>query len=361
MPRKFKLDESDNLCGTLFAPDSGWVPPPSFPDLSGERRIGIDIETRDPDLHTRGPGFIRGDASVVGISVAASDKSWYYPFGHLGGGNVEKEPVIRWVRDLVSSHDRYIVGANLQYELEGLSSLGIEVASKTLDIQVAEALINEEKDHYALEYLAREYLGSGKDETLLRDAASAYGVDPKSGLWKLPSKYVGPYAEYDALAALRVFEKQFARLREDGLLGIFELESKLLPILWQMRKQGIPIDMDAAAVLSRELKKQEEDLRLALIKSIGYDIDVWSGDQISRYCDKVDIRYPRTPKGNPSFTGDWLDTYSDPGIQLIAKVREVNRMKSTFVDKWIFQEPSEGQDPPTVEATSIRRRWNTNW
>lgn len=333
--QKDKHNGTNNLCGVLFEPGSDWTPPPNFPDLSSEKLLGIDIETRDPNLLSKGPGFLRKDAEVVGITVATSDRAWYYPIAHLGGGNVDRTPVIRFVGDLLKDPNRYIVGANLQYDLEGLSSLGIDSVCKTLDIQVAEALLDEERSQgYSLDVLAKYYLKTGKDESLLREAADAYGIDPKGGLWKLPSKYVGAYAEYDGIASMQILDKQMPLLKKEDLLGIFEIECRLLPVLWKMRKQGIPIDMDAVEKLSKELKKQERDAKTGFKMLVGYDIDPWSGDQIEKLCKSRGIVCPRTPKGNPSFTGEWLEEFSDPAIQCIAKIRKVNRMRSTFVDDW---------------------------
>jgi len=333
--KKDKHNGTNSVCGVLFEPSSDWTPPKSFPNLKSEKQIGIDIETRDPDLNSHGPGFIRGNAEVVGITVATNDCSWYYPIAHLGGGNVDRVPVIRFLGDILKDPKQYIVGANLQYELEGLWSLGIDVKCRCLDIQVAEALIDEEREGgYSLDALARDYLGAPKDEILLREAASTYGVDPKAGLWKLPSKYVGAYAEWDGLAPLQILKKQMVELKKQDLLPIFEFESRLLPILWKMRKQGIPIDLDAVDKLSKELKKQEQDAKQGFKLLEGYDIDPWSGPQIANLCKRRGIQHPITLKGNPSFTGEWLEEFSDPAIQCIGKIRAVNRMRSTFVDDW---------------------------
>ena len=34
----------------LFKPQTEWLPPENFPDLSGYDEIAIDLETKDPDL-----------------------------------------------------------------------------------------------------------------------------------------------------------------------------------------------------------------------------------------------------------------------------------------------------------------------
>lgn len=334
MRRKVNHDKSDGLCGTLFPPNSAWKPPTSFPDLSGQKVLGLDIESRDPQLKERGPGFIRGDASVAGVSVSTFDASWYFPVGHLGGGNIrEPDNLFAWLGDTFQDQDRFVVGANLQYELEGLDSRGVRIHGKLIDIQIAEALIDEEQPSYSLESVSSRRLGIGKDETLLKEAASAYGfTDVKANLWKLPSWYVGPYAEIDAKNPLLIFAQQKKILEAENLMPIFELESKILPILWEMRKRGVPIDLEKADRLSKEWKTLEDQKSLELMKLTGFFVDVWSGTDLVRIFTKNNWRYPTTAKGNASFEGEFLDSYGQPITDLISEIREINRMRTVFLD-----------------------------
>ena len=38
----------------LFSPQTEWLPPEDFPDLSKHEEIAIDLETKDPDLVKKG-------------------------------------------------------------------------------------------------------------------------------------------------------------------------------------------------------------------------------------------------------------------------------------------------------------------
>jgi DNA polymerase I-like protein with 3'-5' exonuclease and polymerase domains len=281
---------------------------------------------------------------VVGVSVSVVDGSWYFPIRHLGGGNMDVNNVVRFLDDLLSREDLWIVGTNLQYECEGLDSLGIGISGKLLDVQLAEALLDEERwSGYDLDTLALDHLGIGKDETLLKEAASAYGIDPKSQLWKLPSWYVGPYAEWDSMAPLRIIEKQLPLLKEQNLLEIFEIESRLLPLLWQMRRNGIPVDLGAAEELDKTLARDYVKHQKLYTSKFGGTIDEWSGPQIAAKCDELGLKYPHTVKGNPSFEGDWLDNQEHPFFQLVADLRELSRFKDTFVKKLIFENQIKGR------------------
>jgi hypothetical protein len=87
-----------------------WTAPTEFPDLRLAPIVGIDLETRDPNLLTLGPGGVRGDGYVIGISVATDVFQGYYPIGHDGGGNLDRAQVLAWLQDVLGG-DNPKVGA----------------------------------------------------------------------------------------------------------------------------------------------------------------------------------------------------------------------------------------------------------
>lgn len=326
---------------SLFPPESSWTPPKKFPNLSGAKILGVDLETKDPCLLEQGPGSFRNDGFITGISLSTNDASWYFPYRHLSGGNLNQEAVISFMQDVCKT-ERTWIGANLQYEMEWLAHDNIEMKGKFVDVQIVQALIDEEQESNALNVLCKQYLGHGKDEVALRVAASAFDIDPKSEMWKLHSKYVGQYAEFDSRAPLEIFKRQWVEIQKQQLEEVFTLEAEVTPILWKMRQQGVRIDLEGAAKLSRQLMEEENNLRLHLKKMVGGFVDEWSGKMLADICRRLNISFPQTSKGNPSFAGDWLDNQDHEFLKSVSKLREVNRLRSTFIDDWIFKHHVDG-------------------
>ena len=54
----------------LFKPQTEWLPPEEFPDLSNYTEIAIDLETKDPELMKMGSGSVTGRGDVTGIAAA---------------------------------------------------------------------------------------------------------------------------------------------------------------------------------------------------------------------------------------------------------------------------------------------------
>ena len=87
---------------TLFGKvQSEWVQPDHFPDLSKYDEISIDLETKDPDLKTKGSASTRGIGDVVGIAVAVKDWAGYYPIAHEAGPNMNRKQVLDWFGDVL--------------------------------------------------------------------------------------------------------------------------------------------------------------------------------------------------------------------------------------------------------------------
>lgn len=317
--------------------------------------VGIDTETYDPDLIEGGPGWGRNWGHVVGISIAIElNKVYYFPLRHTvePEDNVEAEPVIAYLKDLLS---RPIpkVGANLIYDVGWLNTLGIEVAGPLYDIQFAEALINPDSRDLSLEAIAKYYLGTGKDSNELYEwCAKKYGGKPDSkqraNIYRAPPRLVGAYAESDAILPLQILEKQEERLEELGLVDLFKLECRLIPLLIKMRQRGMPVDILKAHEAREDMICSEDIMQGMMDVQAGFKINVMSGPQLAKYFDKVGLDYPKTAKGNPSFTGPWLNGQHTKEAKLINDLRKIRKARGSFIENAIIEKAINSKIYPSL-------------
>lgn len=312
--------------------DSDWTPPQSFPDLSQHETVSIDLETKDSNLLTLGPGWTRKDGYVIGVAVAAGDSSWYFPIAHQSG-NMSKNIVFKWLQKLCDDEKITKVFHNALYDLGWLRAEGIEVKGKIIDTMIAAPLLDENRKWYNLNSLARDYLGEYKDEKLLKSAADEFGVDPKSGMWKLPPRYVGKYAEQDALITLKLWDNLRKKITQEECSSIFELETSLLPVLFEMKTKGVRVDVDKAQQTKKDLTKIEKSLVDEIVKETGVVVEPWVATSVAKVFDAVGLSYSRTEKsGSPMFTKQFLANQTHPIAKKIIKIREINKANTTFVD-----------------------------
>jgi DNA polymerase I-like protein with 3'-5' exonuclease and polymerase domains len=316
----------------IFKAQTEWVKPTEFPDLRQADTIAIDLETHDPKLKTMGTGSIIGRGKVVGVAVAVDGYSGYFPFDHEGGGNLEKDKVLQWFRDVCQSQADKIFH-NAMYDVCWIRSMGIKINGNIYDTMIAASLVNENRFRYDLGSLGWDYCGQGKNETELVNAAKEWGVDPKADMWKLPAMYVGNYAERDAeltLALWRVMQKE---LSDQDLGAIFDLETELFPCLVDMRFLGVRVDVQAAQKLKKQLAAEEKELLQTIKKETQVDVQIWAARSIEKVFQNLHLPYERTEKTNsPSFTKNFLSTHEHPLVKCIAKAREINKAHTTFID-----------------------------
>lgn len=326
-------------------PDTGWLAPSEFPRLAGVKLLAIDCETKDTELTTKGPGFRRtGEegAHIVGLAVGTEDGGrWYFPMRHTLAPeqNLNPEHVLAWARDNICTPGQTKVGANISYDVDALWSEGVPVTGPFLDVQYAEALLDENRRTYALEGLGKTYTGEGKVSAELKDwAIRAYGDETnyRANIWKCPPCLVGPYAEGDVDLPLRVYAQQKLLLEQQGLTELFEMECALQPQLVRMRQRGVKIDIEYAKRLDDELSAELELVDARLTAVAGRPIDVNSKSDLVSLFDKAGVAYPRTEKGAPSFAKEFLEHCQHPAAVLITTRRKLEKYRNTFVRGYVL-------------------------
>lgn len=329
--------------------DQRWQLPNHFPDLSSAKRIAVDIETNDPDLKTDGPGTRRG-SYIVGVAVGTNDGfRGYYPVAHELGGNLNKDAVYRWLRKELGRSNQPKVGANLLYDLEFLEVAGVHVEGPFYDVQVAAPLINENQKSYSLDAIAKRVLGeSKKGNEMYEWLATAYGgkatAEGQGGrIHRAPTWIVGPYAEGDVDLPLRIFEQQEKTMAAEELERVFDIESRLIPLLLAMRLHGVRVDTDKAEIAKKESKKSLDFYQKTLNKEAGFTVDIWSADLLAKAFDKKKIFYPRTLTGKPSFKQQFLERHDDPFVTMIRDARKLDKLINTFLDGVILSKQINGR------------------
>ena len=319
----------------MTIPNSEWVTPSEFPDLSHEDEIAIDLETRDENMKTLGTGWARRDGEIVGIAVAAGSFKGYYPVNHQGGGNLPRSKVFKWIQEVLKT-DAAKIMHNAQYDLGWIRSMGWEVKGPIIDTMVTAALVDENRRSYSLNNLSIEMLGEMKSETELKEEAAQRGLDAKAELWKMPAMAVGFYAEQDAVLTLKLWHHLKTFVKKEQLQTIWNTEMELLPILIKMREVGIRIDLDKAEILKKQFKTLESSLITEIKKLSGVAVDIWAARSVAKAFDAVGIKYDLTEKSKaPSFTTNWLTNNEHPLAKLIREAREVNKLNSTFIDSFL--------------------------
>jgi len=326
----------------FFTPESDWRPR-AISDLpsswAGIDRIGFDCETKDVHLRELGPGPRRG-AFTTGWGIALEKDgrvvdSFYLPMRHEGGDNLPTEEVLRYLKGNIKDFKGEYVGANLSYDIDYANSDGFEFnrEAKFRDVQIADPLIYELHQSYSLENIGTRWGVESKNKATLVQAAQAMGVDPGAGMWRLPARYVGDYATRDVESPLELYEKMKKKLDSDDLWQVFDLESRLLPVLVRMRQRGVRIDQDRLRMIEDRALREEGEALAFIRHQTGVKIDVgnvWKPDALAPALEAIGVKLGRTTTGAPQIDADLLDGLNHPVAKAISNARKVNKIRTTF-------------------------------
>jgi DNA polymerase I-like protein with 3'-5' exonuclease and polymerase domains len=272
-----------------------------------------------------------------------------FPIRHENSHNLDPKFTLRWLKKQMSVPDMNVIMHNATYDAGWMRAEGIEIKGRIIDTMITGALVNENRWSFGLDAMARDFVSLRKNEKLLQAAAKEWGVDPKAEMYKLPPKYVGAYAEQDAVATLKLWQALKIELEEQELWHIWDIENGLIPCMLDMRTQGVRVDLDKADRNKKFIRKQSKVLRGQIEKEAGMEVDIWASASIAKMFDKLDMEYPRTPTkedeetgkvtgGAPSFTKAWLNNHPAEICQQLVKLREFDKADATFIDSILRHE-----------------------
>ncbi len=271
-------------------------------------------------------------AEVVGLSFCyLKGEAYYVPFS---ADLEEAKKRMDLFKEVFANDKIQKIGQNLKYDIEVLQKYDIQVKGPLFDTMLAHYLLEPDQRH-GMDILAENYLNytpitietligkKGKNQGTMRD------LEPRDIL---------DYAAEDADITFQLKEIFEPQLKEIGQLDLLmNVESKLIDVLATIEHNGVCIDSDALAELSKglgadSLKEQEKIFELA-----GEEFNIASPKQLGIILfEKLAL----DPKAKKTKTGQYAT-----GEEILSKMakeheiassilnfREYQKLKSTYVD-----------------------------
>jgi len=322
-------------------------------DLKDIDTVAIDIETYDPNLKSKGLGAVRGDGFICGIAVATEKEIAYFPLSHADTDLSLDKKLKIWesLNEKIFQNEKITkVFHNAMYDVCWIRAVtGKKMRGRIVDTMIAASVIDENRFRYSLDSLSKDYLKDEKYKYDLQEKTLEWSggtvKDPMTNMHKLPASVVKEYAKQDVSLTLRLwnlFNKKLDEVlyikpenkEEKTCRNIFELETKLFPCLVDMKFKGVKIDTAKAKLFGEKLEKRKTNLINIIKKRTGLDIQIWAAASIKNLLDHQKIKnYKTTPKSKlPQLPKDYLRTHENRFLRMVAKARECDKAKSTFVD-----------------------------
>ncbi len=297
--------------------------------LESADAVSLDTETTSTDP-------MRAD--LVGISLAVkAGEGYYIPVGHATGeAQLPLEQVISALRPALTSPQIIKVGHNLKYDALVLARSGLDVQPLAFDTMIAEWLISPDSYNLGLKEMAANRLGLAMThiEELIGKGKNQIGMD------RVPVAKVAPYAAADAEVCLRLMPILAAKMDESNATKLFnEIEMPLVPVLMQMERNGILLDVPYLQKLSVELAGRLAEIEKSIWETVGYPFNINSTQQLSKALfESLKLAPPdrrwKTASGHYSTSAEvLLDMRSQhPVIEQILEHRELSKLRSTYLE-----------------------------
>lgn len=181
-----------------------------------------------------------------------------------------------------------ICNHNIKFDAHFLANEGIILPADRIGCtSVRAALINEHEKSFSLDSLGLKYCGVGKVDDIYQKLADLFGGSPTRGvqiknLHRAPSNLVEPYAKVDAENAILLWLWQEEEIKRQGLERVWDLERRLMPVLLDIERQGVRVDVDRAVSSQIDIDKTIVERQRELNKLAGFDVNAASPKQMQR-------------------------------------------------------------------------------
>lgn len=321
-----------NLFDTFAPAPSSWSPP-TPPPLTNVDAIELDCETdglRWWEKHR-----------PIGIGVCLpNQKTYYLPWGHRGGGNLDEEIVKRWAQQELRG--KHITNLNTRFDIHMLREWGVDLEAQgctVSDVGHYAALLDDHRQHFSLESIVADYL---PDEAKVKEVGGIV-IDP-TRMADYHAGFVAVRAEGDVRQVHKLRKLMWPLLDAQDLQRVRQLEDDVIYVVCEMEKNGALLDLELLKKWVEETEKQRVRSLMQLAGMVGKLIDP------SRHEDMVWLfnhcgleNQARTATGRASFSGSVLTRANHPAVELALHASRLATLRSKYLLKYQATVDPEGR------------------
>lgn len=327
--------------------DAGQVPA-VLAEMRAAGTIGVDTETTSIDPMR---------AELVGVSMSAAEgRAYYLAFGHRpssvatdADGNPVlaldtpepvpnlppiTSPAMASLRELLADASVRKVGHNIKYDMHVLERAGAPLAGVHFDTSLASYVLDPGKRQHGLDILALDRF-QAKLTSYAEVAGSGRSEIPFP---EVPLEAAAAYAGEDADYTLRLHGRLKEDLEAHSMLELLEnIEMPLVPVLADMEKAGVRIDLDVFDALRERFTREIALIEEEIYKLARGEVNLRSVPQMRELLfERLELPVLRKTKTGPSTDEGVLSELAARGHQiprLILEYRELDKLDGTYVSK----------------------------
>jgi DNA polymerase-1 len=307
-------------------------------------------------FNVQATGTLPMRAGIVGIGLCAGGDAAYIPLGHGEGDQLEPELVFERLGPVLGDASIAKSAHNAKFHMLLLARHGAPVRGVVFDTMIAAFLLESGQRTLALRDLAWSKL-----QVEIPSVVSLLGTGRKAvTMDQLPIALIGGFASREASLVEQLVPILTTELQEAEQTELFRrVEMPLVPVLADMEQTGIAVDLVYLADLGRELNERLGDLETEIYRHVGHDFNINSTQRLSEVLFQelhleTKSRKAKTRTGHISTGVDVLEELrgTHPIIELILEHRQLQKLKSTYVDALqMLVNPDTGRVHTTFNQT----------
>lgn len=326
-PEKLPFDLDAYVCVQTADALDAWI---AEATLAGV--IAVDTETDALDSM---------QAGLVGVNIAtAPNRACYIPLAHGGTDLLSDVPqqvpldvAIARLKPLLEDPSVLKVGHNIKYDMNVLARYGIDISpiddTMVMSFDLDAGRHNHGMDELALQHFGhtcisfKDVCGSGRNQLTFNQVALNDATR---------------YAAEDADVTLRFWHWLKPRLSAEKVTRVYErVDRPLIPVLVRMEQEGIKVDRDELARMSKEFAEGIAGFEAEIHALAGQPFTVGSPKQLGEILfGKMGLKGGRKGKsGDYSTDVTVLEKLAGEGVEIAGKVlewRQLSKLKSTYTD-----------------------------
>jgi DNA polymerase-1 len=282
--------------------------------------VALDTETTSTDPLL---------AKLVGISICTiPEKAYYISIAHQMADNVPLETVLENLAKALKG--KLIIAHNIKYDYLVLERAGWKIENEIFDTMIADYLLRPTSRH-SLDACSKEEL----DHEMI-PIKDLIGVGKKQITFDLvPTQQACDYAAEDANITFRLYKIFEDKLIKADLYNLFKnIEMPLFYSLAKMEQNGVKIDVDILAEMSKTNQKKIGELTKEIYEIAGSQFNINSTQQLGKVLFD-DLGIPPVKKTKTSYSTDVtvLETLAkDYEIaRKLMEYRTISKLESTYV------------------------------
>jgi DNA polymerase I len=292
--------------------------------LSLQDAICFDTETTSVDAV---------EAELVGMSFAyRKGEAYYVP---VPANQSEAQAIVDEFKPIFLNEKIEKIAQNIKYDLMVLTQYGVEVKGKTYDTMLAHYIIEPEKRH-GMDILSEDFLNY--TPVSIEEIIGKKGVK-QGNMRDADIEKVKEYAAEDADITLQLRDKLHPMLAQNpSAVQLFEeVEMPLTQVLCDIEMEGVRLDIDFLAAMSKVLEKDMLEVQIRVFELAGQEFNLSSPKQLGEILFdklKLDSKAKKTKTGQ-YMTGEEVLSKLESQHEIARKIldfRELQKLKSTYVD-----------------------------